>query len=309
MKRNPTVDDAVRGTNDDALLSKWYGLMHGFGTNTATPQSCNVCFCSMRLTNSNIYTSFSNSSAVNAGYIDDPFTKYFLKRAAFSTRRPPIINRGSYVRFQVIQSLISMFLDAHPSETCQIVSLGAGSDTRFFLMENQARSSSPSNGVKTVKKYFEIDFSEVTTKKAMVIKKNKPLSDLVGENAQIGNGGTELYGDKYVLVSGDFRTDFESSILPKLLQQGFDLSAPTLFLAEVVFVYLPPETSEALVKWVGDNVDQALFVVYEQLSGGEENGFTKVMVNNLGVSVVSFSICRTHRFDTKMTSLFNSNEV
>jgi len=33
-------------------------------------------------------------SAVDLGYLDDPFVKYFVKRPS---RRPPLINRGSYL--------------------------------------------------------------------------------------------------------------------------------------------------------------------------------------------------------------------
>jgi hypothetical protein len=55
----------------------------------------------------------------------------------------------------------------------QIVSLGAGSDSRFFQFESlwklKAKSAS------SLFKYYEIDFPEVTSKKARLIYRHKDL--------------------------------------------------------------------------------------------------------------------------------------
>ncbi|CAG8564664.1 3591_t:CDS:2 [Dentiscutata heterogama] len=90
-------DNAIRGTNEDAITSKL--------------------------------------SAVNAGYIQDDYVKYFHKRP---TKRSPLINRGSISSLQ-----------------------------KFY-------------------KYFEIDFPEITAKKAAIIRKNKELSEIIGDDARIG---------------------------------------------------------------------------------------------------------------------------
>lgn len=74
-------------------------------------------------------------SAVQKGYIHDPFVKPLLPRGAqFQPARPPLINVGTYVRSEGIDSLVNQWLALSRQEgkKCQIVSLGAGSDSRFW---------------------------------------------------------------------------------------------------------------------------------------------------------------------------------
>ncbi|KAF9578598.1 hypothetical protein BGW38_005520 [Lunasporangiospora selenospora] len=246
----PGRDDVIRGTDDDAFISKL--------------------------------------SAVNLGYLDDPFVKHFVKRPS---RRPPIINRGSYLRTTMLDNLMANFLKndsrldqgsstggaASSSSTTtvplikkQIVSLGCGSDTRYFKLK--------ANGL-SAHKYFEIDFAESTAKKAITIKKNKKLLDIIADpDHKLGLGGTEFYSKDYSLLSGDLR-EFVDSIVPKLKAQGFDTSLPTLFLSECVLIYIQPRDSDDIVDWVGTNMDAALFVVYEQINPSDP--FGAMMLRNL----------------------------
>ncbi|KAG5518194.1 hypothetical protein PMAC_003380 [Pneumocystis sp. 'macacae'] len=88
------ADLRIQSTNEDALSSKW--------------------------------------SAVQAGYLNDPFVKYMIKDRA-KVKRPPIINRGTYIRTVIIDKLIYSFLQSiDPLQKKQIISFGAGSDTRYF---------------------------------------------------------------------------------------------------------------------------------------------------------------------------------
>lgn len=268
MHDEPQVarDDVIKGTDDDAIISKL--------------------------------------SAVNLGYLDDPFVKHFVKRPS---RRPPLINRGSYLRTRSLDTFTEQFIksDTNQSSTTtaaplesvitqsasthsptttattttpaavagikkQIVSLGCGSDTRYFKFK--------ANGL-SVHKYFEIDFPESTAKKAAVIKKNKAFTDIIGDpDLKLGLGGTEIYSKDYCLLSGDLR-EFTESIVPKLKAQGFDTSLPTLFLSECVLIYIQPGDSDAIVNWVGTNMDASLFVVYEQINPAD--AFGAMMLRNL----------------------------
>ncbi|KAF9964320.1 hypothetical protein BGZ70_006626 [Mortierella alpina] len=152
----------------------------------------------------------------------------------------------------------------------QIVSLGCGSDTRYFKFKAKGLS---------VHKYFEIDFQESTAKKAAVIKKNKAFTDIIDDPAlKLGLGGTELYAQDYCLLSGDLR-EFTEHIVPKLKAQGFDTSLPTLFLSECVLIYIQPRDSDAIMDWVGANMAASLFVVYEQINPND--AFGAMMLRNL----------------------------
>ncbi|CAI2166417.1 16059_t:CDS:2 [Funneliformis geosporum] len=222
-------DNAIRGTNDDAVTSKL--------------------------------------SAVTTGYINDVFVKYFVKRPS---KRPPIINRGSYVRNAGLDILITKFLEVGEGNLKkQIVSLGAGSDTRYFHFKITSRN---------FHKYFEIDFPEITSKKVAIIRRNNDLLDLIGTNMQIGKGGTEIYAPDYCLMSGDLRS-WADNLVPRLKEHGFDQSIPTLFLSECVLIYMDPIDSNKIVQWVGDNMKLAMFIVFEQILPNDP--FGSVMLQNL----------------------------
>jgi [phosphatase 2A protein]-leucine-carboxy methyltransferase len=71
-------------------------------------------------------------SAVNKGYFpDDIFIHHLVQRARFVPPRPPLINIGTFVRSTAIDALVNAWI--HLSQV-QIVSLGAGSDTRYFRL-------------------------------------------------------------------------------------------------------------------------------------------------------------------------------
>jgi [phosphatase 2A protein]-leucine-carboxy methyltransferase len=73
-------------------------------------------------------------SAVQRGYLQDPFVKSMVPRAHLQPPRPPLINVGTFVRSAAIDNLVNGWfeLTEHAEKSCQIVSLGAGSDTRFW---------------------------------------------------------------------------------------------------------------------------------------------------------------------------------
>jgi O-methyltransferase involved in polyketide biosynthesis len=72
-------------------------------------------------------------SAVNKGYLtDDPFIPYFVARARFLPPRAPLINVGTFIRATAIDELVNSWIEAN--DEVQIISLGAGSDTRFWRL-------------------------------------------------------------------------------------------------------------------------------------------------------------------------------
>lgn len=69
-------------------------------------------------------------SAVRKGYMEDKFIRHFVARADMQGARPPLINIGTYVRGKAIDELVERWMETNTG--VQIVSLGAGSDTRFW---------------------------------------------------------------------------------------------------------------------------------------------------------------------------------
>ncbi|CAL1711392.1 unnamed protein product [Somion occarium] len=119
--------------------------------------------------------------------------------------------------------------------------------------------------------YVEIDFPEITTKKAMSIRKNKDLSLLLGrpEDVKLAHGGTALHAPAYHLIPLDLRLPPGQALGNALNSDAgaglLSPNLPTLLLFECVLVYMRPAESEALIQW---------FVDY--FSAGDD-----VMLNNL----------------------------
>ncbi|KAI0079248.1 leucine carboxyl methyltransferase [Panus rudis PR-1116 ss-1] len=228
-------------------------------------------------------------SAVQKGYFTDPFIKPLLPRGSqYQPPRPPLINVGTYVRSEAIDALVSQWitLAGQEGKKCQIVSLGAGSDTRFWRIANSPQKD-------LLASYVELDFSENTTKKAMAIRKSRELSALLGtpDDVKLANGGTALHAPVYHLVPADMRKSPDEVFPTSFGIDGGDRShiispnLPTLLLFECVLVYMKPSESDAVIKWFTDYFSTSSEstvlggIVYEMF--GLNDSFGKVMLNNL----------------------------
>ena len=73
-------------------------------------------------------------SAVRRGYLVDPYIAPLVPRAHLQQPRPPLINIGTYLRSRGIDDLLDAWFRHSGGRKVQIVSLGAGSDTRFWRL-------------------------------------------------------------------------------------------------------------------------------------------------------------------------------
>ncbi|KAF8342642.1 S-adenosyl-L-methionine-dependent methyltransferase [Cantharellus anzutake] len=212
-------------------------------------------------------------SAVNKGYLsDDVFIQFFIPRSRYLPPRPPLINVGTFIRATAIDMLVDKWIQLFGR--VQVVSLGAGSDTRFWRLSTAGKS-------KSLEHYVEIDFPENTARKAHSIRKNDALNRHL-EDITIDQGGTALRSTQYSLIPLDLRNP-PSIILAPLISSGLlKRSIPTLFLSECVFVYMPPAASDALVRWFGENFEIVGGTLYEMFGLTDE--FGKVMRANLMVT-------------------------
>ncbi|KDR75649.1 hypothetical protein GALMADRAFT_68922 [Galerina marginata CBS 339.88] len=223
-------------------------------------------------------------SAVQKGYLHDLYIKYLVPRAHLLPPRPPLINIGTYVRSAAIDTLVDQWLEISGTAglRCQIVSLGSGSDTRFWRI-----------AAHNLQTYVEVDFPEITTKKAMAIRKSKDLMAGLGDPAAVSlaQGGTALHSARYHLLPGDLRLPPSENLEPALFSPIdadhpaiLDPSLPTLLLFECVLAYISPLSSRRLLEWFvamsQKGQDGVLgCVVYEMF--GLNDAFGRVMINNL----------------------------
>lgn len=241
----------------------------------------------------------SKLSCATLGYITDDFVQLFVRRP---TRRSPLINRGYYSRHAALRGLMRRFLalrdpflqictpgppspasearqrnlpqpppvDASIRRRAQVLSLGAGFDTAFFQMRKEGQAP----GV-----YFEVDFREVTCRKAAVIQSAPELQRWLGppEEVTIDADAGRVISPAYRLLPADLRRIH--SLEEALEGGGFDFGAPTLVLCECVLVYMEAEESAALVRWLGDRLRCAAMAVYEQIL--PDDPFGRQMLQNL----------------------------
>ncbi|TCD61951.1 carboxy methyl transferase for protein phosphatase 2A [Steccherinum ochraceum] len=211
-------------------------------------------------------------SAVQKGYLYDPYLKHLLPRGAqFQPPRPPLINVGTHVRSHGIDKLVDKWLALceRDEKRCQIVSLGAGSDTRFWRIASGSHRG-------TISSYIELDFPENTTKKAIAIRRSKPLYELLGspQDTYITHGGSGLTSPIYHLLPADLRLPPAES-LAIMLQLNTPGAAPLL----------DPSVPTLLPTWFVDLFEQSGQstilggIVYEMF--GLTDAFGKVMLSNL----------------------------
>ncbi|KAL8825902.1 MAG: hypothetical protein Q9191_004126 [Dirinaria sp. TL-2023a] len=250
--------------------------------------------------------SVSRLSAVEVGYLSDPFARFFVpSENERRVRRYPIINRGTFVRTTAIDKLVEAFLSAESSVKKQIISLGAGSDTRFFRIH--AKLPCPPNSYV----YHELDFSRNTASKINTITSNTSVSRSIPGPVDISADGTTLRSPNYTIQPIDLRSldsgkKSDQGISQPDVLTHFDVSLPTLLVSECCLVYLEPRAADAVLDYFA-----ALFpplssslgiIVYEPFNPFDS--FGEVMVSNLAArGIVLQTLQKYHSLDVQKSRL------
>ncbi|XP_072968218.1 leucine carboxyl methyltransferase 1 homolog isoform X2 [Typha angustifolia] len=231
----------------------------GSNSNTAAVQATNDDAAASKL------------SCVNKGYMKDDYVHFFVRRPI---RRAPIINRGYYSRWAVLNKLLLQFLkleglsDGDNQKRKQILSLGAGFDTTYFQLLDEGIAPHL---------YVELDFKEVTSKKAALIDHYSQLKEKIGSDASISIEKGEVISDHYKLFPVDIRDTPKLDSIIDLAQ--LDPLLPTFIIAECVLIYLDPNSTSAIVGWASKKFSAAVFFLYEQIH--PDDAFGQQMIRNL----------------------------
>ncbi|TVY49979.1 Leucine carboxyl methyltransferase 1 [Lachnellula cervina] len=249
----------------------------------------------------------SRLSAVSLGYINDPYASYFVNGAG--TRRLPIINRGTYTRTTALDILIHAFLsqpDDTPPQKKQIISLGAGTDTRYFRLRAQNKHR---NLI-----YHEFDFPSVCTTKSRIVSSNEALSK--------GDGNATLFveprkptgeTDSDPEPEWGFRDhrDGETETIycchpldlrrlpytPSMKElnsfHGIQGDIPTLIISECCLCYLEVDNARDVVKWFADRIPSLGIILYEPI--GVDSPFGQMMVANLAARNITMPTVKVHK--------------
>ena len=203
-------------------------------------------------------------AAVARGYFGDDFARCFC---AEGPSPGPLINRGHYVRVVAIGSLCEQFLLAARGQRSQIVSIGAGFDTRFWQLA--AAGIAPSL-------YIEVDQHPIVARKAEIIAAEPALLAALPEGAAC-LATDHVSSARYQLRAVDVRD--EAALETALAEAGWDEEQPTLVLLECVLVYLPPAAAAGVLRLFGRRARRCVAAVYEQIQ--PDDAFGRMMVANL----------------------------
>lgn len=225
-------------------------------------------------------------SAHTKGYLNDKFVDALVQEIKdqspkdaqiFNTLKLPLINIGTYIRTRSIDELCNQFVErCEDGVTCQIISLGAGSDTRPFKM---LEKYSTKNLI-----YHELDFSASTQRKRKTIVTNNLFRAIIGPiTEKTRNESTELHTNTYHLHATDLRLLAGSD---QSLLQDIREDIPTLVVSECCLCYMEPDAATNLLAWLAASFkSQLAFVIYEPMSLNDS--FGRVMTQNLAVRGIS----------------------
>nr|XP_043627641.1 leucine carboxyl methyltransferase 1 homolog isoform X1 [Erigeron canadensis] len=190
-------------------------------------------------------------------YIKDDYVHLFVRRPV---RRSPIIKRGYFVRWATFRQFLNCETKSNNGGLVkkQILSLGAGFDTTYFQLQDEGKAPDL---------YVELDFKEVTSKKATIIETSGQLREKISESASICREKGEVFSDNYKLLSIDLR---DIQTLNDLISTHMDprhhlVSRAIYVICECVLMYLDPESSRAIVEWASKTFSTSIFFLYEQI--------------------------------------------
>ncbi|KAL4448570.1 hypothetical protein ABPG75_005789 [Micractinium tetrahymenae] len=279
-------DDAVRDTNDDAQLSKLScvrlgyfqdSFVHhfvrrpsrrsplinrGYYSRYAALRSLLLQFLALGLPGS----SGGSGKPPNGGQEGTP-----QPGSQPSTQPPAESSQRATEGAQQPPQAQQQAQQQGPRRPRQVLVLGAGYDTTFFQLAAE--------GVRA-DKYVELDFLQVTQKKAAAIQQLPDLLACLGgpeAASSISPDDGRILTEPYCLLPADLRD--VSQLAAALEAAGLDTSAPTFVLSECVLVYLQPQHSRDVVRWLAGHLQSAAMAVYEQIQ--PHDAFGQQMMLNL----------------------------
>ncbi|KAK0645557.1 S-adenosyl-L-methionine-dependent methyltransferase [Cercophora newfieldiana] len=276
---------SLRGSSRGGGRGRGFGRGRGGGSSSSSTPGHDVT-----IQGTDTDAALSRLSAVDLGYLDDPFAELFAQNAApgLSARRLPIINRGTYTRTTAIDTIVNHFLASTAGSPRQIISLGAGTDTRALRLFT---STSP---VHKDILYHEIDFPTTAAKKLTTIRTAPRLRPVLTITETLPSSwaahSTSEPTNKLYYHGIDLRTLGQPPPPPPPTQQTPDSpspstlpslspSLPTLLISECCLCYLTPPQSASVLFHFTSLLPSLGIILYEPIRPSDP--FGRMMVTNL----------------------------
>lgn len=225
----------------------------------------------------------NNSSIVSKRSVEKLYTQvlqpelgewfqYFVPKGK---RRSPAINRGYWIRMELIRQMVIRIIKANsPNVRVNVVNLGCGFDPLAFQLLSLFKNQYNLN-------FIDIDYPDLVKNKYNMIQQSNEIKQLIGDQ---GSKSSDLYvmeTDNYQLVGCDLKNlAYYKKILPKLVSRNVD-PHPTsinIFIAEVSLAYMKPQFANPVIE-ISSQVNNSHFLILEQIMpDGATNAFATKML-------------------------------
>lgn len=178
-----------------------------------------------------------------------------------------------------LDTLVDAFLSESGSDAQasprQIVSLGAGTDTRPFRIFSRP---SRQNLI-----YHEIDFEVVSAKKLRAVQSSPLLSGVIRDATKEEEGsswtGRPASGGEYYCHGLDLRRFAAETADDPIVLPGLRPDVPTLVLSECCLCYLTGREASKALEYFTSKMANLATIIYEPTK--PDDAFGKIMVSNL----------------------------
>lgn len=202
-----------------------------------------------------------------------------------------------------LDRLVDAFLSedsAHDGEKKerQIVSLGAGTDTRCFRLFSQKARRHPLL-------YHEVDFPPISHRKRMTVQATPPLRSILPHPVPVEEEGVagswrstpEGDGNQYWCHGMDLRDlskeHQQPDSSPQVLVAGLREDVPTLLISECCLCYLETPEAKRVIKYFTDRISDLGLVLYEPVK--PDDPFGRQMVSNLASRKIKMPTLDDHK--------------
>lgn len=199
--------------------------------------------------------------------------------ATFFYSKANIMTVGTYVRTTALDKFIEAFMQANPGDK-QIISLGAGTDTRYFRLRAARKH--------TKLLYHEIDFPKISANKLAAIRSSKILSpelssfyvlhdvkpEIQPETDRWGFLRNHRAEEGYLFHPIDLRHMDEDAVPDGVLPH-----LPTLLISECCLCYLDVEQARRVIRTFTKAIPTIGIAIYEPVNPTSD--FGRVMFQNL----------------------------
>lgn len=203
-------------------------------------------------------------------------------RPVFGPERVLRSEAGTYTRTTALDRLVSAFLstggnaDGQEQGRRQIISLGAGTDTRCFRMMSQP-------GAVQALVYHEVDFPAISAKKLQTVQSVPVLRSIITNPTATAsrnswNSQSLRDGCEYWCHGLDLRDLLKPETGSDALS-GLQHDIPTLLISECCLCYLDSAQAQGVIQYFAAAIPNLAIVIYEPIK--PDDPFGRQMVANL----------------------------